>query len=273
MNALWDRWSEAEHAVAAMRATVEQLTDDISKRFEEKHTYFEIASDELDRLRRLGSTKNYVAYQLLIKGADKFKANLDSEVKREIKRINSNLDYLTEQVRQIQKEAGWFPFPKLLLDFNREFNTCVDKINWIKAQSLYEPDNFKKAQEYVDDIEDHIDSLQRRLVTLRIIRDSTLFILMLGRNFIWLELIGLGILLIALPTLIYFTQDLQGNYLVDLINDEHKRWEISKGLVIILSIVCVVAASIKSAFTFEKRKRELFDQLEEELRSSAPKRY
>ena len=126
---------------------------------------------------------------------------------------------------------------------------------------------------YVGEVEDHIDSLQSRLVTLRIIRDSTLFILMLGRNFIWLELIGLGILLVGLPALIYFTQGIQGNYILDMINDEKQRWEICKGLVIILSIVCVAASAVKSALSFEKRKRRLFEQLDKEMRKSAPKRY
>ena len=119
----------------------------------------------------------------------------------------------------------------------------------------------------------HIDSLQGRLVTLRIIRDSTLFILMLGRNFIWMELVGLGLLLVGLPALIYFTQDVRGNYILDMINDEKQRWEICKGLVIILSIVCVAGSAIKSALSFEKRKKQLFDQLDEEMRKDAPKRY
>ena len=212
-------------------------------------------------------------YQLLIRGTDRFKEALDTEVKREIKRITSNLDYLTERVREIQKEAAWFPFPKLLLEFNKEFNTCVDKINWVRTQSLHEAENFHKALRYVVEIEDHIDSLQTRLVTLRIIRDSTLFILMLGRNFIWLELIGLGLMLVGLPSLIFFTQDIKGNYILDMINDEKQRWEICKGLVIILSIVCVAAAAVKSALSFEKRKRQLFEQLDKEMRKTAPKRY
>jgi len=273
MNSLWEKWTEAEETAASMKAGVEELTTDISKRFDSLHSYYDTANDELERLRRLGDTQNYVAYQLLIRGTEKFRAALDTEVKREIKRMTSTLDYLTERVRDIQKEAGWFPFPKLLLEFNKEFNACVDKINWVKTQPLHEAENFRKAMQFVIEIEDHIDSLQSRLVTLRIIRDSTLFILMLGRNFIWLELIGLGLLLVGIPSLIYFTQDIKGNYILDMVNDEKQRWEIAKGLVIILSIVCVAAAAVKSALTFEKRKKQLFDQLDKEMRKGAPKRY
>ena len=191
---------------------------------------------------------------------------------REIKRISGNLEYLADRVREIQREAAWFPFPKLLLEFNRDFNFCVDKINWVKTQNIKDAENFRKSLQFLEEIDDHIDSLQGRLVTLRIVRDSTLFILMLGRNFIWFELIGLGLLLVGVPALIYFTQDVRGNYIIDMINDESQRWEISKGLVIILSISCLALAAVKSALTFEKRKRELFQQLDDEMRESAPKR-
>jgi len=273
MNALWEQWIQAEESVESVRIRVNDLSTDITKRFNQDHGYSETANEELERLKQLGKTNNFVAYQLLLRGTDKFEAALDIEVKREIKRINSNLEYLSERVRQIQKEAAWFPFPKLLLEFNKEFNACVDKINWISTQHLTEADNFRKSLKFVEEIEDHIDSLQRRLVTLRIIRDSTLFILMLGRNFIWLELIGLGLLLIGIPSLIYFTRDVQGNYFIDLFNDASKRWEISKGLIIILSILCVAFAAIKSAVTFDKKKRELFEKMDEEYRQRSRKRY
>lgn len=273
MSSLWEKWAEAEESVTSMKTQVDELTTDIANRFETSHAYYETANEELDRLRKLGDTNNYVSYQLLLRGANKFQSTLDTEVKREIKRITSNLEYLTERVREIQKEAAWFPFPKLLLEFNKEFNACVDKINWVRTQPMHEASVFKKSMQYIDLIEEHIDSLQSRLVTLRIIRDSTLFILMLGRNFIWFELIGLGILLIGLPSLIYFTQGVQGNFILDMINDEKQRWEISKGLVIILSILCVAFAAVKSAVTFEKKKKDLFDQLDEEIRKAAPKRY
>lgn len=272
LGALWEKWTQAESSVEAAREEVRALTEDISNRFDEGHPYFETANEELDRLRGLSRTSNFVAYNQLLKGAEKFQATLNAEVKREVKRVNSNIEYLSERLREIQREAAWFPFPRLLMEFNREFNYCVDKINWIKTQHLHDADNFRKSLKFVDEIEERIHSLQGRLVTLRIVRDSTLFILMLGRSFIWLELVGLGLLLVGLPALIYFTKDIQGNYILDMIKDANQRWEISKGLVIILSIVCLAVASVKCALSFDRRKRELFDQVDEEIRKSSRRR-
>ncbi|QGY40940.1 tetratricopeptide repeat protein [Pseudodesulfovibrio cashew] len=271
MSALWERWAEADEMVSAAKGRVSELRDDIARRFDENHSYYELGLEELDRLEKLAVTNNYVAYRQLLRGTDKFKQNLDGEVRREIKRIDSNLDYQAERIRDIQHEAAWFPFPKLLLEFNKDFNFCVDKINWIKTQQLKEPDKFRKALKFIDEIEEHIESLQGRLVTLRIVRDSTLFVLMLGRNFIWFELLGLGLALAAIPATLYFTQGMEGIWLLDAIREQ--RWEFSKGLVIIISVLCLVLAVLKSGITFDKRKRELFDQIEKEMSKSAPKRY
>nr|WP_203529564.1 tetratricopeptide repeat protein [Pseudodesulfovibrio sp. JC047] len=273
MNALWEQWMLAEESVNALKDRVVELADDIEKRFHQDHDFSGIANTELNRLKGLGQIQNFVAYQLFLRGTDKFESDLHVEVKNEIKRINCNLEYLAERVRHIQKEAAWFPFPRLLLEFNREFNACVDKINWVSTQRLSEAENFRRSLQFVEEIEEHISSLQRRLVTLRIIRDSTLFVLMLGRNFIWLELIGLGLLLVGIPTFLYFTRDVQGSFFVDMVNDESKRWEICKGIIIILSTLCVAFSTIKTAMTFEKKKRQLFDKMDDEYRQRSRKRY
>lgn len=271
MSSLWERWNEADDEVQQAKVRVDELTEDIEKRFDQNHSYYEYALDELDRLRRLAETKNYVSYRLLLRGTDKFKQNLDGEVKREIKRIEANLDYQTDRIRDIQKEAAWFPFPSLLVEFNKDFNFCVNQINWIKTQQLKEPEKFRKTLTLLDAIDEHIDKLQGRLVTLRIVRDSTLFVLMLGRNFIWLEVIGLGLALVCIPAILYFAQGIEGNWLLDNIREQ--RWEFTKGLVIILSVLSLAAAAVKTGLTFDKRKRELFAQIDEELRQTAPRRY
>ncbi len=271
LSSLWEQWADAEEEVEAARERVEVLIDDIAKRFDSNHSFFDSANEELERLKKLGVTHNYVAYRMLIKGTDKFGNTLDGEVKREVKRINANLEYLSDRVRNIQREAAWFPFPKLLLEFNKDFNFCVDKINWIKTQHLKDAGKFRSSLKLLEEIEDRIEALQGRLVTLRIIRDSTLFVLMLGRNFIWFELICLGLALVSIPSLLYFTQDIQNNWILDNIRDQ--RWEFTKGLIIILSVLSLAFAAVKSAFSFDKRKRELFEQLDEEMRETAPRRY
>jgi hypothetical protein len=189
-----------------------------------------------------------------------FKKKLDRQVVRDVKRMQNKTEYLVERLKDIQKEASWFPFPKLLKDFNNDFNYCVEKMNWIMHQHIKGAEKFRQARTYLQEIEDRLDTLRSRLVTLRIIRDSTLFALMLGRTFIWLEVVGLGLALLGIPLIVYFTKGMESFWLLDLIRE--KEWEFQKGLILILSIGAFALAALKSALTFEKRKRELFQRSE-----------
>jgi hypothetical protein len=73
-----------------------------------------------------------------------------------------------------------------------------------------------------------------------------------------MEVIGLGLALVGIPTLIYFTRGVENVWLLDIIRE--KQWEFQKGLILILSVTALTLAAIKSAFSFEKRKRELFER-------------
>jgi len=271
LSALWDRWHDVETRAGEAREQVAEFIDDINKRFDKKHAFYEAAAEDLERLKNLGGVKNYVAYRQLLRGAEKFKEQLDKQVKLEVRRVNGTVEFLTERIKEIQKEAAWFPFPSLLRDFNRDFNFCVEKINWIKTQQIKQAENFRKSLDFLSQIEDRIDRLQKKLVTLRIVRDGTLFVLMLGKSFIWFELVGLGLALVAIPAFLYFTHGIQGSWIVDTIRNQ--QWEFTKGLVIILSVLALLSSAVKTALGFEKKKREMFEQLDEELRNIAPKRY
>ncbi|GAB7023433.1 tetratricopeptide repeat protein [Salidesulfovibrio brasiliensis] len=271
LSFLWDKWNEAEKDAEELRKKLDEYIDELDKRFDRKHPFHDAAEEELQRLKKTAEVNNYVAYRMLSRGMDRFSERLEKQVQLELKRINSNVDFLSERIKEIQKEAAWFPFPKLLVEFNRDFNYCVEKINWIKTQYLKQADNFRLATQYVEEIEKRVETLSGRLVTLRIVRDSTLFVLMLGKSFIWFELVGLGLAFIGVPGFIWFTQDVQGNWLVTTLREN--QWEVTKGFVIILSALALAFAAIKSAAGFEKRKQQLFDQLDTELKGTAPRRY
>ena len=271
LGALWDKWRAAELRSEEEKAQVTLFKSEVVQRFDERHPFFEPAQERLEHMRRLIEIKNYVAFQTMIRGLDDFAEDLNAQVETEIKRVKARVEHYYERLRDIQKEAAWFPFPKLLLEFNRDFNFCVEKMNWMREQHLKVAENFRKTMRYLDEIEERIGLLQKRLVTLRIVRDSTLFILLLGRTFIWLEIVGLGLALITVPGLVYFAHYLPGNWLVNMILEQ--KWEFQKGLVVILSVLALALASIRTAFSFDNRKRELFERrdTERQARSAARK--
>ncbi|MBI9111510.1 M48 family metallopeptidase [Maridesulfovibrio ferrireducens] len=256
LQSLGELWETAEAEAKQVASGIDSLTSDISQWFEEGHEFAEDAEKFMERMGRLAKIKNYVAFRHLISGVETLTSEIEKRVEYEIKVINKKVDFFREHLKEIRGEASWFPFPKLLTEFYADFNYCATKIYWIKSQHLNVAETFRKTQKYLLQIEDRLKKLKNRLVTLRVVRDSTLFIMLLGRNFIWLEVIFLGLALLCIPLLIYYSTNVQSNFLIDMII--RQKWEFQKGMILILSILALALSAFKAAVVFEKRKRELF---------------
>ncbi|WP_291327190.1 M48 family metallopeptidase [Desulfovibrio sp. UCD-KL4C] len=256
LQALGGLWDTAEANAKEVASGIESFSADISQWFEDGHEFASDAAQFMERMSRLAKVKNYVAFSHLISGIAKLKEEIEKRVEYEIKVINKKIEIFRDQLIEVRGEASWFPFPKLLTEFNGDFNYCATKIHWIKSQHLNVAETFRKTQKYLIQIEDRLRKLKGRLVTLRVVRDSTLFIMLLGRNFIWLEVIFLGLALLCIPLLVYYSTNVHSNFLIDMII--RQKWEFQKGLILILSILALAISAFKAAVVFEKRKRELF---------------
>ncbi|EPR34769.1 hypothetical protein dsat_2588 [Alkalidesulfovibrio alkalitolerans DSM 16529] len=268
LSALWDIWRETRDEAGKARKIAEELAGKLDLWFSPEHEFLEVAAPRIDKLLALTRVENFVSYRRLIAGTKIFNQELQEKVAQEIKLFEKRVTQLIERLSFVQRDASWFPFPKLLRDFNHDFNFCADKLNWMRTQHMQIAENFRKAQGYLADVEERLTVLQGRLVTLRIIRDSTFFVLLLGRNFIWLELIGLALALVMVPAIIYGAQHYFESWALDLLT--RQKWQLQKGLIVILSVVAMIAAAIKTAVSFERKKEELFSaEYEKELREQA----
>ena len=256
LQEMGELWEIAEAEAKEVASGMDTLSSDIAQWFEEGHEFADEAARFMDRMNKLAKIKNYVAFRQLTSGIARLTEEIEKRVEYEIKVINKKLEIYREELLDVQREASWFPFPKLLTEFNSDFNYCADKIYWIKTQQLNVAETFRKTQRYLDRIDDRLRKLRKRLVTLRVVRDSTLFIMLLGRSFIWLEVVFLGLALLCIPMLIYYSNNFQSNFIVDMII--RQKWEFQKGLILILSILALALAAFRAAVVFEKKKRELF---------------
>lgn len=257
IQALSDLWRQAAADAKSVGTGLNKLSGDISQWFEDGHEFAEEASGFMERMDKLTKVNNFVAFQQLIGGVARLTDEIEKRVDYEIRVINKKVEIYFDRLKEIQSEASWFPFPKLLTEFNRDFNYCAEKINWIKSQHLKVAETFRKTQRYLDEIDDRLQKLKNKLVTLRVVRDSTLFVMLLGRTFIWLEVIFLGLALLCVPMLVYYSNNMGSNFFIDLIIKQ--KWEFQKGLIIIVSILALALSAFRAAVVFDKRKRELFE--------------
>ena len=268
LKALRKPWNDALAARNEKAMYIKGLHGTLKGWFREDHPFLAPALERATTLVELAKINNYACFDRLVREFESLQHDLQQTVEKGILSIGNKLKYLHEQLRDIHHEAAWFPFGKLLREFNKDYNACASKLNWMRTNSLRVAANFRKSQDYVDEIEAAIALLNARLVTLRIVRDSTLFILLLGKSFMWLELIGLALSLVCVPAVIYLAQYAGQMWLADMLQGQ--KWQIQKGLVIIVSIAAMALAAIKTAVTFEKRRAQLFKEEEAKERRGKP---
>jgi tetratricopeptide (TPR) repeat protein len=261
LSALWKPWSEALAARNEKAALLGGLPEHLKSWFRADHPFLKESLERANMVSELAKIDNYVSYTRVVKAFDALQTDLHQTVEKEIAAINSQLKDIHEELKIIHHEAAWFPFSKLLREFNKDFNACATKLNWMRTTSLQVAANFRKGQDYVAEIETSINLLKTRLVTLRIVRDATLFVLLLGKSFMWLELVGLALSLIAVPCVIYLAQRTGQTWLAGILAGQ--KWQVQKGLVVIVSILAMAVASLKTAVSFESRRAELFKEEED----------
>ncbi|MFZ5425414.1 MAG: tetratricopeptide repeat protein [Thermodesulfobacteriota bacterium] len=268
LQALWRPWSEAKAARDEKAVHLKGLPEYLKSWFREDHPFLKDGLEKAGILAELAKIDNYVCFDRVVREYDLLQKDLHNTVEKEVSAMNARLKGIHEDLKDIHHEAAWFPFGKLLREFNKDFNACANKLNWMRATSLQVAANFRKSQDYIEEIDASINLLKARLVTLRIVRDATLFVLLLGKSFMWLELIGLALSLVAVPGVIFLAHKTGQSWLAGIL--ETQKWQVQKGLVIIVSIVAMALAAIKTALSFERKRAELFKEEEEKAAKAKP---
>ena len=261
--AMSDIWKDAKELDQETKKQFEALQNKMTAWFSKEHEFSREIQKKFELLRAYGQIENYVYVRKLAAGCRALEEEIESRIEAEVSRLSRKVEVYFERLKEIMREASWFPFPKLLRDFNRDFNYCAEKMHWMYTQYLKNAENFRKGQAYSLEVEERLDRLQKRLLTLRLLRDGTFFMLLLGRNFLWMQLLGLGLALILMPLIVYLAGGSTG-YVAELIMAQ--KWNLQKGLILVLSIVAMGGAALRTAITFEKRKRNFFDQEYERVR-------
>lgn len=258
LSSLWGRWNMAEEGAKGALTKLKELSAELHDWFGAGNDFNKEMQHQIAVLIELGDEKNFVIFNRIIRGRMQLARRLKNKVGQEIKHLEKQGDRFRERLKEINDEISWFPFPRALREFNKDFNFCVTKLNWVHQQHFQVAQNFRKSHEFLEQVEEKIRRLGVRLVTLKIVRDSTLFALILGKGFMWLEIICLGLALVMVPVTVYFAEARDMIWLKEMIQGQ--RWALQKGLVMILSVVALVLATIRTAIVFEKKKRELFER-------------
>ncbi|MGE4296788.1 MAG: tetratricopeptide repeat protein [Desulfovibrionaceae bacterium] len=251
-------WRDAETASAEEKLALIDLHKEAERWFSDDHPFAQTMFERIANMHKLAESGNFVGYQRMIRGRKQLARDFKLKIEEESKGLKEQFQSFMDRLRDIRAESAWFPFPKLLVDFNRDFNFCAKNVNWALKQHFQVAETFRRAQDLSESVTSTIKLLESRLKTLKIVRDATLFMLIMGKTFFWLELIGLVLSLALLPLTIYYGSKMGYPWADGLVVKQ--KWEIQKGLIMAISIGALALGAFRAAVGFEKKKRKLFER-------------
>ena len=90
------------------------------------------------------------------------------------------------------------------------------------------------------------------------VRDGTLFGLTLLKTFMWIEAVGLLICFVAVPVIYFWGDAVRLGWLKDVLGSE--PWSIQKVLILIVSVVALGLAALRSTLAFDRKKEKLLEE-------------
>jgi len=121
--------------------------------------------------------------------------------------------------------------------------------NWALKANFHTPETFRKAQMLMEQEGERLKKLENRLKFLRVVRDSTLFVLVMTETFLWLQIIGLILIFAALPLFIFYGDKVGLDLLATALAKD--RWPVQKALLILLTVFSLGVAGLRTILRFE----------------------
>ncbi len=261
LAALYPLWQEGQKRSQAERAELERLQCVLEAWFTPEHPVAARFTAQIANLQAASLVRNYLSFFHVVTVRPTLEGEVDKLIQREIEFLQTRFKRYLALLEGIRDEASWFPFQRALVEFNRDFNEAAGILNWAFTADFHVPEAFRKAQEYIQPLNDLVLRLEKRLKTLRLARDATLFILVLSKTFLWIEIVSLVLSTVGILVLLLYGHAIGLEWAQRLVKANF--WELQKVIVIILSLTSLGIAALRSTLVFEKKR----DRMLQEARS------
>ncbi len=257
ITGLWKPWNNAAQEAEVCLKNREKINKNIEQWFPLDHPAHKEFKERLANLLLLKEKTNYVFLIQLARGTAALTKDLQKRVEQEIQEIFRRCKEMYARLEKIQREAAWFPFSKFLGGFNKDFNKCIKELNLVGKLNLYHPDSFQKGHAGMIRASEALERLSGHLKSLVIIRDSTLFMLLFGKHFLWLELICLILSVVILPVLTVWglkTGQSWGHAL------DKQQWMVYRVVITVATIFAMGGSAIWTTLRFDKKRKKYLDK-------------
>ncbi|TVM17402.1 tetratricopeptide repeat protein [Oceanidesulfovibrio indonesiensis] len=262
LSSLHRLWNDAKQRAEEELKSFDELKKEVGRWFPEDHPFYTELNQRIASVQRMSEVKNYVAFVRLAQERLAVARDLQRKVDDEGRKLKKKYMSYMERLKVIRRESSWFPFPRILVDFNRDFNYVAKHLNWAISQHLQVADNFRKASDMEEKVQAKLEKLESRLRTLKIVRDSTLFVMIMGKTFMWLELVCLVLSFAFLPLASYWGPELGLGWADDM--SLRKKFEVQTSIIVLFSFLALGISALRTALIFESRKDKLFRKVQQQ---------
>lgn len=262
LSALHDLWEEAKKTAGPEKEAVVLLGQKLADWFPSDHPVQARLGQKIHQLEAVGQVDNYMAFFQMLRLRPQLEKELNECIQREVDELRNRYKAYLDVLEEIRDEASWFPFPSALKDFSADFNSAAGIINWAFSSNFNEASTFKKAQTSIPKLENLLHDLKKKLKFLRAVRDATLFGLIMFKTFMWVEIVGLLLCFLGVPSLVFFGDKIGLGWLKYILAEN--QWSIQKVLVVITTILAIGAGALRTTLVFERKREKLLVEAREQ---------
>ena len=257
LGRLYDIWDEARKKAEAVRVRINAMESRLNAWFAPEHPARASLDSKLKYLGNLSNTNNYSAFLRVVEECPGVEKELEEQITNEIETLRGRYMHCLEVLQEIRDEASWFPFPTALREFSANFNESAGIINRAFSSNFNKVESFLAAQEELPRLVRLLKRLRRRLRTLRLVRDGTLFGLTMAKTALWVESAGLLLCFAGVPAVVFWGDSLGLGWLREIIGSD--PWSIQKVLLLIVTVVALGVAALRSTLVFERKREQLLE--------------
>ncbi len=256
LSGLYPTWQSAGARAAAALDDVRTMDGELGTWFTADHLFYKKAKDRIARLLSMSGVHNYVPFMAVISGSAQLEKDLLVCISNEGKAFRAILQSYAERLKIIQEDAAWFPFPKVMQDFKKNFNACAASLNWGLGINLHISENFKKAQMLIEAEKKRLEKMESKLKMLRLVRDCTLFSLVMAKTFLWIEIIGILLIIAGLPLLSFYGESTKASWAAALAAQQSLQFQ--KVAILALSLFAFGVSALSTLVRFDKIRAKIF---------------
>ncbi len=255
-------WEHAYNRFMVDRTALQDLLQTLQEWFSETDNPMVYYGANIRKLLDAGTINNYVLFMEVAEFRPRFEDDLTRIIAQEITGLKHDYENCLNEVEFIRDEMNWFYFQKVLIDFNATFNDCARLLNWAFISNFNDVIIFKEAKDKLPELQELVVKLKKKLRKLRMVRDITLFALLMTKTFLRTSIILVVLVLTAIFTLLFFGDSLSVSWTQSFIKVNF--WGLLKVTLSIALMFSFGISSLKTTILFDKRKNALLETAKEE---------